>query len=235
MVFQPIVELSTRNTVGVEALARFRSLPLRAAERMVRRGRPARAWACSWSSPRSRRRCASWPSARGRLPGGELLAPRGHSSRAGDACWRRTPGGIVVEITEHEAVEDYDALATALAPLREIGVRIAIDDAGAGFASMRHTLQLAPDIVKMDISAHPGHRHRPREASPRGGPDLVRRGDGHGDRGRGHRDGGGARDAARRSAFASVRASTWPDRLRWATQGAFLADACDRGGGYVGR
>ena len=61
-------------------------------------------------------------------------------------------GRIVLEITEHEAVEDYVALVTALAPLREMGARIAIDDAGAGFASMRHTLQITPDIVKMDMS-----------------------------------------------------------------------------------
>ena len=59
---------------------------------------------------------------------------------------------MVVEITEHEAVDDYDELARWLAPLRALGVRIAIDDAGAGYASLRHTLQIAPDIVKVDIS-----------------------------------------------------------------------------------
>ena len=37
-------------------------------------------------------------------------------------------------------------------PLRALGVKIAIDDAGAGYASLRHTLALAPDIVKVDIS-----------------------------------------------------------------------------------
>jgi EAL domain-containing protein (putative c-di-GMP-specific phosphodiesterase class I) len=40
----------------------------------------------------------------------------------------------------------------ALAGLRAMGVRVAIDDAGAGFASLRHTLLLSPDIVKVDIS-----------------------------------------------------------------------------------
>jgi EAL domain-containing protein (putative c-di-GMP-specific phosphodiesterase class I) len=59
---------------------------------------------------------------------------------------------IVVEITEHEAIADYGDLMQALAALRLAGVRIAIDDAGAGFASLRHTLQIAPDIVKVDIS-----------------------------------------------------------------------------------
>jgi EAL domain-containing protein (putative c-di-GMP-specific phosphodiesterase class I) len=63
-----------------------------------------------------------------------------------------SPGRLVVEITEHEPVDDYDELADSLRPLRALGVRIAIDDAGAGYASLRHTLALAPDIVKVDIS-----------------------------------------------------------------------------------
>ena len=59
---------------------------------------------------------------------------------------------LVLEITEHEAVEDYDDLVDALAPLRARGARVAIDDAGAGFASLRHTVRIAPDIVKLDLS-----------------------------------------------------------------------------------
>ena len=57
-----------------------------------------------------------------------------------------------MEITEHEPVEDYLMLAAALAELRGLGARVAIDDAGAGFASLRHTLQLSPDILKLDVS-----------------------------------------------------------------------------------
>jgi EAL domain-containing protein (putative c-di-GMP-specific phosphodiesterase class I) len=59
---------------------------------------------------------------------------------------------LIVEITEHAPVADYAALTAALAPLRERGTRIAIDDVGAGFASFRHILLLAPDIVKLDFS-----------------------------------------------------------------------------------
>ena len=58
---------------------------------------------------------------------------------------------IVVEITEHAPVEDYARLAETLAPLRAQGLRLAVDDAGAGFASLRHIVQLAPDIVKAAI------------------------------------------------------------------------------------
>jgi EAL domain-containing protein (putative c-di-GMP-specific phosphodiesterase class I) len=59
---------------------------------------------------------------------------------------------LIVEVTEHERVEDYEALNEALTALRRLGARIAIDDVGAGFANLSHILRLAPDIVKLDLS-----------------------------------------------------------------------------------
>ena len=59
---------------------------------------------------------------------------------------------LVIEITEHAQVDDYEDLQRALAPLRQRGARVAIDDVGAGFANLRHILRLAPDIVKLDLS-----------------------------------------------------------------------------------
>jgi EAL domain-containing protein (putative c-di-GMP-specific phosphodiesterase class I) len=56
----------------------------------------------------------------------------------------------VLEITEHDAIEDYAALRAALAVLGPT-VRLAVDDAGAGYASFRHILELAPDLVKLDL------------------------------------------------------------------------------------
>ena len=56
----------------------------------------------------------------------------------------------MIEITEHAPVADYDALAQAIRPLRAHGVRLAVDDAGAGFASLRHILRLSPDVIKLD-------------------------------------------------------------------------------------
>lgn len=63
-----------------------------------------------------------------------------------------SPGRLLVEITEHEPVRDYAALLSALSGLRSAGIRIGIDDFGAGHSSLRHVLQLAPDVVKLDIS-----------------------------------------------------------------------------------
>jgi len=59
---------------------------------------------------------------------------------------------VVLEVTEHAAVHDYGALAEALAPYRQHGARLAVDDAGAGYSSMRHILNLAPEIIKLDMS-----------------------------------------------------------------------------------
>jgi EAL domain-containing protein (putative c-di-GMP-specific phosphodiesterase class I) len=59
---------------------------------------------------------------------------------------------VVVEVTEHDAVEDYARARSVLQPLRGAGARIAVDDTGAGFASLRHVLMLQPDIVKLDSS-----------------------------------------------------------------------------------
>ncbi|RUT29415.1 EAL domain-containing protein [Arsenicitalea aurantiaca] len=59
---------------------------------------------------------------------------------------------IELEITEHAHVADYDALSRELGPLRARGLQLAVDDAGAGYASLRHILLLAPDLIKLDVS-----------------------------------------------------------------------------------
>lgn len=62
------------------------------------------------------------------------------------------PSRVMLELTEHAPVEDYDVLRRSLKPLRENGVRLAVDDLGAGFSSLRHVLELLPDVIKLDIS-----------------------------------------------------------------------------------
>jgi EAL domain-containing protein (putative c-di-GMP-specific phosphodiesterase class I) len=59
---------------------------------------------------------------------------------------------LIIELTEHEPVEDYDELVETLSQLRSMGALIAIDDVGAGFATLGHILRLAPDILKLDLS-----------------------------------------------------------------------------------
>lgn len=68
-----------------------------------------------------------------------------------------TPRVIVLELTEHAAVADYAALRNAVDQLGPM-VRVAVDDAGSGFASMRHVVELRPQFLKVDISLVRGVR-----------------------------------------------------------------------------
>ena len=72
---------------------------------------------------------------------------------AGDRLLRLIAGAertVVCEITEHVAIEDYPAVRSALERLA--GIQVAVDDAGAGFSSFRHILELRPSFVKLDRS-----------------------------------------------------------------------------------
>lgn len=59
---------------------------------------------------------------------------------------------IVLEVTEHSTVDDYEELCAVLRMWRQRGVRLAVDDAGAGYSSLRHILALHPDLIKLDMS-----------------------------------------------------------------------------------
>jgi EAL domain-containing protein (putative c-di-GMP-specific phosphodiesterase class I)/CheY-like chemotaxis protein len=152
LVYQPILRLASRDVVGYEALARFAAQPERPPDVWFREatevglGLDLELLAIRMALEDLHR-----------LPPDTYLSLNlSHraavSSRlldtVGDAPLRR----IMIEITEHEPVDDYEALADALVKLRARGARIAIDDAGAGFASLRHTLLLSPDTIKLDIS-----------------------------------------------------------------------------------
>ncbi|MDT8760961.1 EAL domain-containing protein [Sphingomonas psychrotolerans] len=59
---------------------------------------------------------------------------------------------IVIEITEHECIDDIAALLAELAPFRAKGLRLAVDDAGAGYSGLQQILQMRPDLIKLDRS-----------------------------------------------------------------------------------
>jgi EAL domain-containing protein (putative c-di-GMP-specific phosphodiesterase class I) len=151
MVFHPIMELETREEIGVEALARFGSIPVKPPDRWF-----AEATALELGLQLELRTVREALESLPRIPDPVFLSVNcSHRAAASPALAERLDGveeRIVLEITEHEAIEDYGALAEALAPLRDRGLRVAVDDVGAGYASLRHALQLAPDMVKMDIS-----------------------------------------------------------------------------------
>ncbi|MGZ8603572.1 MAG: EAL domain-containing protein [Actinomycetota bacterium] len=153
VVYQPILELETRRLVGVEALSRFslegEPWPV---ERWFAEAAEAGLGtelelACNAGA------LEAFPS----IPGDAYLSINASHRTAESNGLLELLGAVdaarvVVEITEHEAVEDYEQLTLSLQRLRALGARIAIDDAGAGFASLRHILLIAPEIIKIDIS-----------------------------------------------------------------------------------
>jgi EAL domain-containing protein (putative c-di-GMP-specific phosphodiesterase class I) len=74
------------------------------------------------------------------------------SPRLAEVIEAHAKGRLLLEITEHAPVEDYQALHDALAPLRARGIQLAVDDAGAGYSSLQHIIRLHPDVIKLDMS-----------------------------------------------------------------------------------
>ena len=59
---------------------------------------------------------------------------------------------VVLEVTEHALVQDYDGMTESIDRLRQRGARLAVDDTGAGISSLRHIVRLNPDLIKLDRS-----------------------------------------------------------------------------------
>jgi len=151
-VFQPIVDLTTGQAVGFEALARFDVEPVRPPDTWFRMA--AGVGLLEDLELAAIREAVARIE---RLPQGTYLSLNLSPDTAGARDFETALLGLarertVLEITEHAEVPDYLALREALTPFRNRGARLAVDDAGAGFASLRHILQLEPDIIKLDIS-----------------------------------------------------------------------------------
>ena len=152
LAYQPIVDLSTASVVGVEALARFGMAPQRSPDQWfadahrVDRGAELELLAIELAIRNIER-----------LPPKAYLALNvsPHTILGGGLArlLENAPlDRLVLEVTEHAPIEEYADLSANLAPLRRAGLRLAIDDAGSGYASFRHILQLQPDIIKLDRS-----------------------------------------------------------------------------------
>ncbi|HET7520692.1 MAG TPA: EAL domain-containing protein, partial [Candidatus Limnocylindria bacterium] len=161
-VFQPVVRLDDRTVVGYEALTRFTdgSSPLQRFAEAERAGLAIDLEAAAMESAMH---------AAAALPAGPWLSVNlspavlpNLRQLASLAAGSVRP--LVVEITERMAIDDYGA-ARRLLRRHLPEARIAVDDAGAGFASLRHIAELRPSIVKLDMQlVRNVHRDPAREA-----------------------------------------------------------------------
>ena len=147
-VFQPVVALASGHLVGYEALARFAGSPGRSPDAWF-----AQAHGCGLGPELEAAALRAALEPVGRPVGTHLALNVSPSAITSEAVAEALPADltdIVLEITEHEFIHDDDALADVLGDLRERGARIALDDAGAGYAGLSQVMRVRPDIVKLD-------------------------------------------------------------------------------------
>ncbi len=150
--YQPIMDAAARRPKGFEALCRFRAQPYRAPnlwfDDAAAVGLQADLEICVIEKALG---------ALDVLPASIYLSVNASpatvvSGRLENVFARWPAERIVLEVTEHAMVDDYDALLAELNVLRFRGVRLAIDDAGAGYSGLQHIVRLRPEIIKLDIS-----------------------------------------------------------------------------------
>jgi EAL domain-containing protein (putative c-di-GMP-specific phosphodiesterase class I) len=149
--YQPILSMQPFQVVGFEALCRFVPEPYRAPDVWFKE---AHAAGCGERLEVAVLRDAV--AALRLLPAPVFISVNASPSTILGGSLPEVFAGLpmqrlVLEVTEHAQVPDYDALRQALAPLRAAGAKLAIDDAGAGYSSLQHILQLRPDIIKLDM------------------------------------------------------------------------------------
>jgi EAL domain-containing protein (putative c-di-GMP-specific phosphodiesterase class I) len=150
LVFQPIVDVVNDEVVAVEALARFDVTPYRSPDVWFSEAHE-NGFGVELELLAVTRALAELPM----LPesvalsinaGPEtVMAPGFHEAIFGVPAHR-----VIVELTEHNAIDDYPGLVDSLRSLRQKGTRISIDDTGSGYSSLAHILKLAPDLIKLD-------------------------------------------------------------------------------------
>ena len=154
-VFQPIIDLETERAVGYEALTRFHNGI-----------RPdlvfAEAQALGIGTELEMATIACVLQQAGRLPADAWISVNVSPTTICDDRFRRQLEGytglLVLELTEHDRVDDYERVRRSVAQFAD-NVWLSVDDAGSGFASLQHILELDPDYIKLDRSWVTGIDH----------------------------------------------------------------------------
>jgi EAL domain-containing protein (putative c-di-GMP-specific phosphodiesterase class I) len=152
MVYQPIVALNDQHLVGYEALARFphdgpaspHAWFAEAADVGLGLELEVAAVRAALTALRA-------------LPGDISISVNVSASSVRHpavlvALAEADPARTIVEITEHDQVDDYQAVRAGCEEFKDLGCLIAVDDAGAGYAGFQHLFEIRPDIIKLDMT-----------------------------------------------------------------------------------
>lgn len=150
-VYQPIWDFAADRPIGFECLTRFRSEPYRTPD--IWFGEAAEV---GLGLELELATVESALSVGAALPVGHYLSINASpdlilSGLLPGILQRQGGRKIIVELTEHSPISDYARLNKALEVIRAQSALIAIDDAGAGYASLQHIVQVRPDMIKLDI------------------------------------------------------------------------------------
>lgn len=150
--YQPIYRLHDETVAGFECLARFEGEPYRSPDQWFAEADEV-GLGVDLEIALARKALGALAS----MPADVLLAvnfsPAAIMAPAFAELFSTLPlERVVLEVTEHAAVANYTELAARLHPFRNRGLRLAVDDAGAGHSSFRHVLDLRPDTIKLDMS-----------------------------------------------------------------------------------
>jgi EAL domain-containing protein (putative c-di-GMP-specific phosphodiesterase class I)/DNA-binding response OmpR family regulator len=151
MVFQAIVDIGDGSVIGAEALSRFASTPYRAPNIWFKE-----AFSIGHGVALELRAVQLALSQLADLPNSAHMSINVSADTLVDPLLQRLledcvdPTRVILELTEHAPVTHVDAAVDAIARFRQWGIRLAIDDAGAGYAGLQRMLELQPDIIKLD-------------------------------------------------------------------------------------
>ena len=150
--FQPIIDLSEIRLKGFEVLTRFQPTPYRSPDKWFAEA-DAVGLGVELELAVLRKALKLAPELPEDLSLGLNLSPECLMSEGLlDSCFDRSSDRFIFEMTEHVAVRDYPALIGRILHYKTQGVRIAGDDAGAGYSSLSHIVQLQPDLIKLDMT-----------------------------------------------------------------------------------
>ncbi|MEA2387385.1 MAG: hypothetical protein QOG41_158 [Thermoleophilaceae bacterium] len=152
MEYQPIVRMADDRVIGFEALARFDTDPRRSPAVWFGDG-VAVGLGTELDMAAVEKALGILPD----LPPGvdlflNVLPDSIFCERFAELMTGVAGESVVIEITEHAPVQDYERLSGTIDAMRDDGFRIGVDDVGAGYSSLRHLLNLRPDVIKIDIS-----------------------------------------------------------------------------------